>query len=97
MSQIVTIGQSPFSLTLRLPETGQPEIIAFGPGTSASQSLSHVERSSRVNGMDEAVPSALLLPLGGMGFFGWPAIAGHRQGRDFLLQIHWLDYREKWF
>ncbi|MDO1582876.1 alpha-galactosidase [Rhizobium oryzicola] len=87
MSQIITIGQSPFSLTLRLPEIGQPEIVAFGSGPSSSQSLSHVERSSRVNGMDEAVPSAVLLPLGGMGFFGWPAIAGHRQGRDFLLQF----------
>ncbi len=37
--------------------------------------------------MDIAVPSNVLLPTGGMGFFGWPAIAGHRGGRDFVAQF----------
>jgi alpha-galactosidase len=44
-----------------------------------------IGRSNRVNGMDIAVPSAVYLPTGGMGFFGWPAICGHRQGRDFII------------
>ncbi|WP_319411588.1 alpha-galactosidase [uncultured Cohaesibacter sp.] len=98
MSRLVTIGKGALALTLRLPQTGMPEIIAFdsapakglssppphGQGTSI---LGDIERASRTNGMDVTVSGAVLLPLGGMGFFGWPAIAGHRMGRDFILQF----------
>lgn len=85
MSHIVTVESGDFALSLRLPETGMPEILAFGRPPVAADPLFEIERSSRINGMDVAVPSAVLLPSGGMGFFGWPAIAGHRAGRDFIL------------
>ncbi|TWF59127.1 alpha-galactosidase [Neorhizobium alkalisoli] len=85
MTDIVTIGSGDFALSLRLPETGMPEFLAFGRPPVATDPLFDIERSSRVNGMDVAVPSAVLLPTGGMGFFGWPAITGHRAGRDFIL------------
>jgi len=85
MSDIVTVGSGDFALSLRLPETGMPEILAFGRPPVADDPLFQIERSSRINGMDVAVPSTVLLPSGGMGFFGWPAIAGHRAGRDFIL------------
>jgi alpha-galactosidase len=85
MTDIVTIGSGDFALSLRLPETGMPEFLAFGRPPVATDPLFDIERSSRVNGMDVAVPSTVLLPTGGMGFFGWPAIAGHRAGRDFIL------------
>lgn len=87
MSEIVSIGAGDFALSLRLPEAGMPEILAFGAAPVSASPLYEVERSSRVNGMDEAVPSAVLLPTGGMGYFGWPAIVGHRMGRDFILHF----------
>ncbi|NSX88977.1 alpha-galactosidase [Agrobacterium tumefaciens] len=86
-TKTVTIGPGDFSLNLRLPELGMPEILSFGKASVGQDDLFEVERSSRVNGMDVAVPSSVLLPTGGMGFFGWPAITGHRQGRDFTLQF----------
>ncbi|MCY1666522.1 alpha-galactosidase [Rhizobium sp. SL86] len=87
MSDIVSIGSGDFALSLRLPELGMPEILSFGQAAATVDPLFNVDRSSRVNGMDIAVPSAVLLPTGGMGFFGWPAIAGHRRGRDFVAQF----------
>lgn len=87
MSQIITIDSGLLSLCLRLPELGMPEILSFGREPVEADPLFEIERSSRVNGMDVAVPSAVLLPTGGMGFFGWPAIAGHRNGRDFIAQF----------
>ncbi|NTE88952.1 alpha-galactosidase [Agrobacterium rubi] len=87
MSQIITIGKGNFTLNLRLPELGMPEILSFATPATSVDPLFDIERSSRVNGMDVAVPSSVLLPTGGMGFFGWPAISGHRQGRDFTLQF----------
>ncbi|KQO74981.1 alpha-galactosidase [Rhizobium sp. Leaf262] len=87
MSQILTIGQGDFTLNLRLPELGMPEILSFGTRAVSQSAVFDIERSSRVNGMDVAVPASVLLPTGGMGFFGWPAIVGHRQGRDFILQF----------
>lgn len=87
MSRIVEIKAGPLALVLRLPERGMPEILAFGRDATAAGSLADVDRSSRINGMDEAVPAAVLLPAGGMGFFGWPAIAGHRDGRDFTVEF----------
>ena len=87
MNRIVRIGTPRFGMALRLPETGMPEIVAFGALPPEDDVLSAVERASRINGMDRAVPSAVLLPTGGMGFFGWPAVCGHRAGRDWVIQV----------
>ena len=96
MSNILTIGEGDLCLTLKLPETGMPEIVAFGSRTpQVDDPLLDIERSSRNNGMDEAVPSAVLLPTGGMGYFNWPAISGHRDGRDFIVQFsQWTSRTE---
>ena len=87
MNELVTIGVSDFTLSLRLPDVGMPEILTFGDRAVETEGLLDIDRASRVNGMDIAVPSAVMLPTGGMGFFGWPAIAGHRAGRQFILQF----------
>ncbi|MFM2278628.1 MAG: hypothetical protein RLZZ444_859 [Pseudomonadota bacterium] len=87
MSTILSIGSAEFSLSLSLPELGMPEILSLGRPVAGAEPLFEVERSSRINGMDVAVPANVLLPTGGMGFFGWPAIAGHRMGRDFVAQF----------
>ena len=87
MTEIVTIMSGPLSLVLGLPTAGMPEIISFGSNAATGEIWRDDMRSSRVNGMDEAVPSAVLLPTGGLGYFGWPAISGHRDGRDFVLQF----------
>nr|WP_319391171.1 alpha-galactosidase [uncultured Cohaesibacter sp.] len=94
MSKFVSINKGALALQLRLPQVGMPEIMSFtnthasGLQLSGNTSiLGTIERSSRINGMDIAVPNAVLLPLGGMGFFGWPAIAGHRMGQTFILQF----------
>lgn len=84
MSEIVRIGNDLISLHLALPEHGMPEILAFGPMPASEPLAPLAGRAQRVNGMDVAVPSTVLLPAGGMGFFGWPAVAGHRDGRDFI-------------
>ncbi|WP_137136379.1 alpha-galactosidase [Rhizobium sp. FKY42] len=87
MTTIVNIGSSEFGLCLRLPTLGMPEILNFGAGRLQPDALFEIDRSSRINGMDVAVPANVLLPTGGMGYFGWPAISGHRQGRDFIAQF----------
>ena len=95
MSEIVIIDSGQLALSLRLPALGMPEILSFGSEPVEADPLFEIERSSRVNGMDIAVPSNVLLPTGGMGFFGWPAIAGHRGGRDFVAQFgHWEFFRD---
>jgi len=90
MSGRVDIGNALIGLSLGLPETGMPEFLDFGPRAPSATVEATAVRSSRVNGMDVAPPSCLLLPTGGMGFFGWPAIAGHRDGTDFILSM--LDW-----
>ncbi|ANN57198.1 alpha-galactosidase [Mesorhizobium loti NZP2037] len=87
MSAILNIGNASPSLSLSLPGQGMPEILAFGPEPVSNDIAPVAKRASRVNGMDVPVPSALLLPNGGMGFFGWPAIAGHRDGQDFVAMF----------
>ena len=87
MSRTITITAGRIALVLGLPDAGMPEILSFGEGAAAPAFWPDAFRSSRINGMDEAVPSAVLLPTGGMGHFGWPAIAGHRDGRDFTLRF----------
>ncbi|MBU0739073.1 MAG: alpha-galactosidase [Alphaproteobacteria bacterium] len=95
MSEIVIIDSGQLALSLRLPALGMPEILSFGAEPVEADPLFEIERSSRVNGMDIAVPSNVLLPTGGMGFFGWPAIAGHRGGRDFVARFgQWEFFRD---
>ncbi|MGL3607512.1 alpha-galactosidase [Rhizobium sp. G187] len=95
MSEIVIIDSGQLALSLRLPKLGMPEILSFGREPAEADPLFEIERSSRVNGMDIAVPSSVLLPTGGMGFFGWPAISGHRGGHDFVAQFGgWTVLRE---
>lgn len=91
----ISIGTADFCLNLRLPALGMPEMLGLGRPVDISEPLFDIERASRINGMDVAVPSSVLLPTGGMGYFGWPAIAGHRMGRDFVAQFgQWRVTRE---
>ncbi|MBN9237324.1 alpha-galactosidase [Mesorhizobium hungaricum] len=87
MRRLVSIGNERLSLVLALQDEGMPEMVYFGPGCPGEEISLSAERASRINGMDVSVPSAVLLPVGGLGFFGWPALAGHRNGRDFLLNF----------
>jgi alpha-galactosidase len=79
MSEVVTLG----SLALRLPERGMPQFVSAsfaGPARAA-------RADGQGSGMDEDVPSAVFLPVTGMGFFGWPAILGHRDGTHHTLDF----------
>jgi alpha-galactosidase len=87
MRNLVAIGNARLSLVLALPEAGMPEIVHFGPDPLGGDIDETAERASRVNGMDRPVPAAVLLPTGGLGHFGWPGLAGHRDGRDFIIQF----------
>ncbi|MDK4740446.1 alpha-galactosidase [Rhizobium sp. CNPSo 3464] len=87
MKKTVVVKAGAICLALGLPERGMPEILGFGRGALAPEFWPDVPRSSRVNGMDVDVPSNVLLPVGGLGFFGWPAICGHRDGRMFTLEF----------
>jgi alpha-galactosidase len=87
--QIARIGEQ---LVLALPERGMPTIVSMfaNSGFSDSGLEELLSRSPRVNGMDVAAPTAVYLPTGGHGFFRWPAIIGHRAGKDFtLLPTDW--------
>jgi alpha-galactosidase len=87
--QIARIGEQ---LVLALPERGMPIIVSMFAyvGFSDLGLEELLNRSPRVNGMDTAAPSAVYLPIGGHGFFRWPAIMGHRVGKDFtLLPTDW--------
>ena len=83
MSRKVCISDGTLALVLALPDLGMPEFVAFGPDAEEAERIG--ERASRENGMDVDAPAARLLPTGGMGAFGWPAIAGHRDGRDSVI------------
>jgi alpha-galactosidase len=82
--QIARIGEK---LVLALPERGMPIIVSMfayvGFNDEGLKNL--LTRAPRVNGMDVAAPAAVYLPTGGHGFFRWPAIMGHRAGKDFTL------------
>lgn len=92
MTKIISVKAGRINLVLGLPQAGMPEILAFGAEATEPAFWPQVQRAFRINGMDEAVASAVLLPTGGMGFFGWPAIAGHRDGQDFILRFeNWQD------
>jgi alpha-galactosidase len=85
MTRSLTLSDRALGLALALPERGMPEILAFGADVAGVQPV--VARANRVSGMDVPPPGAQLLPTGGMGAFGWPAIAGHRDGRDFVIEF----------
>jgi alpha-galactosidase len=89
-SRIIRIFSYSRAFVVRLPERGMPEIVVFDRVNDLDEvNLAALDnllrRASRVNGMDRQAPSAVLLPTSGMGFFGWPAISGHRNGTDFLI------------
>jgi alpha-galactosidase len=91
MSSLVRISGSSLALILALPDRGMPEIVFFGTNGLVHEIAldaipAMLKRASRVNGMDQQAASAVLLPTGGMGFFGWPAISGHRSGQDFIVE-----------
>ena len=95
MPSTITLSAGPLSLVLGLPDRGMPEILAFGRGAAPPDFWPDVPRSSRINGMDVDVPSAVLLPVTGLGAFNWPAISGHRDGHDFLLDFSgWTTRRD---
>ena len=87
MTTTFSLSDGPLALVLALPERGMPEILAFGALFDAAAVRAVTPRSNRVNGMDVPPPSAALLPTVGMGAFQWPAIAGHRDGRDFVIEF----------
>lgn len=89
MTQQVTLTSANVALVLHVPDQGMPQIMHFCRGQAASQL--HVLRAGRNTGMgagkDIETPSAVLLPTGSMGFFGWPAILGHRDGTQHTLEF----------
>lgn len=85
MRQTITIVDGKLSLAIALPNEGMPEILAFGPGAETAHWM--VPRANRENGMDIDTPSATLLATAGLGYFGWPAIAGHRDGRASVTEF----------
>ena len=84
-------------LALALPDRGMPIILScftyLDPDGDWQADIA--QRAKRVNGMDVAAPSAVYLPTGGMGNFGWPAIQGHRNGEDFILEPTQWQVEEK--
>jgi alpha-galactosidase len=85
----VSLTSATVALVLHLPDFGMPQILHFGRGSSGSQL--QMLRAGRSTGMgagnDIESPSAVLLPTGSMGFFGWPAILGHRDGVQHTLEF----------
>jgi alpha-galactosidase len=81
------------ALHLHVPEQGMPEILAWAQSTGPAKKPTL--RASRINGMDDPPPSAVLLPTGGAGFFGWPAIQGHRDGKDFTIQFSYWSQEQQ--
>ena len=95
MSQLVQLDGEGSSIALLVPETGMPLLLHWGVRLTAPLDNATAEalavRASRINGLDESVAAATLLPTGGLGFFGWPALAGHRSGRDFIQSLTGWD------
>ncbi|MEI6573546.1 MAG: alpha-galactosidase [Alphaproteobacteria bacterium] len=88
MSFVFSYSHRDGAIHIKVPDSGMPEILAWAPSRLDAASIS--DRASRINGMDDPPPSAVILPTGGAGFFGWPAIQGHRDGQDFtLLFANW--------
>ena len=75
-------------LHLALPDRGMPIILnnsGFMAQDLAGWETIH-QRSNRINGIDVPLAAAQYLPTGGMGNFGWPAVQGHRNGTQFILE-----------
>ena len=72
-----------------LPETGCPEVLYFGKGMGAPQlrTLGAGRNNGMGAGNDVDVLNAVLMPTGGLGFFGWPAILGRRDGVSPTIQF----------
>ena len=88
MMNVIAIRGGSQTLALGLPERGMPVILGLFEGEDAevSDSLPALAQPPlRHNGVDDAPPEAALLPTGAFGFFGWPALCGHRDGRDWTL------------
>ena len=86
--RVIAIRAGGQALALGLPGSGMPLIIGLFDGEDAEVSASAstlVAPALRHNGVDDPPPEATLLPTGAFGFFGWPALAGHRDGRDWTL------------
>jgi alpha-galactosidase len=83
MTRTLTLAGDGLAVALALPDRGLPEILAFGPGADEAQWLT--ERATRDSGMDFDAPAATLLPVHGMGAFGWPGLSGHRDGAASVL------------
>ncbi len=79
-------------LMLALPNLGMPIILSclgLQGGNVEGWDVIH-QRSNRINGMDVPPAAATYLPTSGTGNFDWPAIQGHRNGTQFILQPnHW--------
>ncbi|MDQ0472245.1 alpha-galactosidase [Labrys wisconsinensis] len=81
------------SLLVGLPERGMPPILGWSrrahrapAGLQAAAVLA--ARGGRPNSVDgPAPPAAVLLPTGALGNPSWPAIQGHRDGRDWTLEF----------
>ncbi len=96
MMQLVEIKAAGRALRLLVPEAGMPQWLetagdanAPTPALAALEAL--VSRGDNARERDIIVPEATLLPTGGMGSFQWPGLAGHRDGRHFVL--HFEDWR----
>ncbi len=89
MTQHVSLTGAGMALVLHLPERGMPQILNFGREKVAHQLL--MLRAGRSTGMgagnDIEVPSSVILPTGSMGFYGWPAVLGHRDGVQHTLEF----------
>ena len=85
MKRTIAIADGGLALALALPNEGMPEILAFGRHAEGSHWVA--PRANRENGMDIDAPSATLATTGGLGNFGWPAIAGHRDGCASVIEF----------
>lgn len=88
MTDVIAIRAGGQTLALNLPERGMPVVLGLFEGKDAELSdglTALAQPPLRHNGVDGAPPEAALLPTGAFGFFGWPALAGHRDGRDCTL------------
>ena len=79
MSRFVAFGAAGRGMALAVPEVGMPVILGWGmiDATALTPAGTRLGITSRrPNGLDEAVPEAVLLPTGALGRFGWPGAIG---------------------
>lgn len=94
--RLVTIRGNSTELVILLPASGTPEIVHFGaPVTTTAEAVAAaLARPVRINAFDQSFPGAALLPVGGLGRMGHPAVAGHRGGRCFTLAFEGVAVEE---